>query len=55
MSENLSELVSAELSRIADLELNEQPEAFASLRDQLESALENLPAQPSQADAGAGQ
>ena len=40
MSENLQEQVAAELVRIGDLDLNEQPEAFAQLRDQLEAALE---------------
>ncbi len=40
MSENLRESVEAELGRIADLDLNEQPEAFGALRDQLEAALE---------------
>jgi hypothetical protein len=41
MSENLRESVEAELGRIADLDLNEQPEAFGALRDQLEAALES--------------
>ena len=41
MSENLRESVEAELGRIADLDLNEQPEAFSALRDQLEAALES--------------
>ena len=40
MSENLQEQVATELARIGNLELNEQPEAFAQLRDQLEAALE---------------
>lgn len=40
MTENLQEQVAAELARIAELDLNEQPEAFALLRDQLEGALE---------------
>jgi hypothetical protein len=40
MSEHLRGSVEAELGRIADLDLNEQPEAFGALRDQLEAALE---------------
>jgi hypothetical protein len=43
MSENLQDQVNQELARIADLELNEQPEAYGLLRDVLESALEALP------------
>ena len=43
MSENLQEQVNQELARIADLELNEQPEAYGQLRDVLEAALEALP------------
>ena len=44
MSESLQDQVQQELSRIADLEINEQPEAYGQLRDQLEAALEQLPA-----------
>jgi hypothetical protein len=40
MSENLQESVEQELDRIGQLDLGEQPEAFAALRDQLEAALE---------------
>ena len=40
MEENLQEQVAQELDRIAQLELDQQPEAFAQLRDQLEAALE---------------
>jgi hypothetical protein len=43
MSENLQDQVNQELARIADLELNEQPEAYGQLRDVLEAALEALP------------
>lgn len=43
MSETLPEQVDLELSRIADLELNEQPEAYGALRDSLEAALEAMP------------
>ncbi|MEY2954978.1 MAG: hypothetical protein RL530_579 [Actinomycetota bacterium] len=43
MGENLQEQVNQELARIADLELNEQPEAYGQLRDVLEAALEALP------------
>jgi hypothetical protein len=45
MSENLQEQVELELARIADLDLNEQPEAYGQLRDVLEAALE-APPQP---------
>lgn len=44
MTENLQEQVETELARIADLESNEQPEAYGHLRDVLEAALEQLPA-----------
>ena len=42
MAENLNDAVAAELARIADLELNEQPEAYSALRDRLEVALESV-------------
>ena len=45
MSENLQDQVNQELARIADLGLNEQPEAYGQLRDVLEAALEALPEQ----------
>jgi hypothetical protein len=45
MSENLQDQVNQELARIADLDLNEQPEAYGQLRDVLEAALEALPEQ----------
>ena len=44
MSESLQDQVQQELARIADLDINEQPEAYGQLRDQLEAALEQLPA-----------
>lgn len=44
MAENLQVQVDLELARIADLEQNEQPEAYGQLRDVLEAALEQLPA-----------
>jgi len=43
MSENLQELVQQELDRIAGLDLSEQPEGYARLRDVLEQALDSLP------------
>lgn len=45
MSENLQDQVNQELARIADLDLNEQPEAYGQLRGVLEAALEALPEQ----------
>jgi len=42
MAESLQEQVEQELARIGDLEINEQPEAYGRLRDQLEAALEQL-------------
>lgn len=44
MDENLLEQVEQELARIAELDTNEQPEAYGQLRDALEAALEQLPA-----------
>ena len=43
MIENLQEQVEQELDRIAQLDSNEQPEAYGQLRDTLEAALEQLP------------
>jgi len=43
MAESLQEQVDQELTRIADLDVNEQPEAYGRLRDVLEAALEQLP------------
>jgi hypothetical protein len=43
MSENLQELVHQELARIAELDLNEQPEGYSRLREVLEQALDALP------------
>ncbi|MFM7029768.1 MAG: hypothetical protein ACKOWK_01715 [Micrococcales bacterium] len=43
MSENLQDLVQQELARIAELDLTEQPEGYARLRDALEQALDALP------------
>jgi len=43
MADSLKEQVEQELARIADLDINEQPEAYGQLRDQLEAALEQLP------------
>ncbi|MEY2946281.1 MAG: hypothetical protein RL243_1058 [Actinomycetota bacterium] len=43
MTENLQEQVELELARIAELDANEQPEAYGHLRDTLEAALEQLP------------
>lgn len=40
MNEKLSEELEAELVRVVQLPLEEQPEAFAIIRDQLELALE---------------
>lgn len=42
MSEDFASQVADEVRRIQSLELAEQPEAFAQLRDLLERALENL-------------
>ena len=43
MNENLQEQVELELARIAELDSNEQPEAYGQLRDTLEADLEQLP------------
>ncbi|MEN9660459.1 MAG: hypothetical protein RLZZ443_388 [Actinomycetota bacterium] len=39
MNENFQAEIAAEVERISQLPLEEQPEAFAALRDQLERAL----------------
>jgi hypothetical protein len=43
MTEDLQEQVRAELDRIGELSLSEQPEAYAQLRDVLEAALDAVP------------
>lgn len=42
MSEDLVSQVTEAVARIQQLELTEQPEEFARLRDQLEQALESV-------------
>lgn len=42
MSKDLVSKVSQEVGRIKQLELAEQPDEFARLRDQLEQALESV-------------
>ena len=41
MSEDLNQKVEQEVSRVSALPLEEQPAAFAAIRDQLERALES--------------
>jgi hypothetical protein len=51
MSEDLSQLVKEEVARVAALPLDEQPSAFAAIRDQLERTL-NEDASASVEDSG---
>lgn len=44
MADNLQEQVDQELARIAELDIQEQPEAYARLREVLETALDDLSA-----------
>ncbi|MEY4423983.1 MAG: hypothetical protein RLZZ258_1086 [Actinomycetota bacterium] len=43
MSDELVSQVKAEVQRISELELEEQPSAFASVREQLEAVLNATP------------
>jgi hypothetical protein len=43
MDDKMLEALEVELARVGDLPLEEQPEAFSAIRDQLENVLESTP------------
>ena len=45
MEDKLVEDLEIELARVSELPLEEQPEAFAAMRDQLEIALDTAPSE----------
>jgi len=45
MDDKMLEDLAVELGRVGDLPLEEQPEAFAAIRDQLETVLESTPSE----------